>query len=186
MASLYPRSSVLQPGEFSCGIHNASCLGNTQARAPGDKLQSLLHTRQRKPLYDSTSTILACKEMAASTGVQVLRVDFSDPQGGKGAADRLAASCKRHIRAFIDEGNDVCTADELKDALLSHGGLKGVRVVSLDTIIETPDSGQTITGITKLNNFEFSSTESVTCWRAYCVGRGKIINPGSSSSKYGN
>ena len=124
--------------------------------------------------------------MAASTGVKVVRVDFSDPQGGKGTADRLAASCKRHIRAFIDEGNDVCTADELKDALLSHGGLKGVRVVSLDTIIETPDSGQTITGITKLNNFEFSSTESVTCWRAYCVGRGKIINPGSSSSKYGN
>ena len=101
--------------------------------------------------------------MAASTGVKVVRVDFSDPQGGKGAADRLAASCKRHIRAFIDEGKDVCTADELKDALLSHGGLKGVRVVSLDTIIETPDSGQTITGVTKLNTFEFSSTESVTC-----------------------
>ena len=100
---------------------------------------------------------------------------FSDPQGGKGAADRLAASCKRHIRAFIDEGNDACTADELKDELLSHGGLKGVRVASLDSIIETPDSGQTITGITKRNNFEFSSTESVTCWRAYCVGRGKII-----------
>ena len=63
--------------------------------------------------YHSTRTILACREMAASTGVKVVRVDFSDPQGGKGAADRLAASCKRHIRAFIDEGNDVCTADEL-------------------------------------------------------------------------
>ncbi|XP_068728060.1 uncharacterized protein [Montipora capricornis] len=96
--------------------------------------------------YHSTRTILACREMAASTGVKVVRIDFSDPQGRKGAADRLAASCKRHIRAFIDEGNDVCTADELKDALLSHGGLKGVRVVSLDTIIETPDSGQTIKG----------------------------------------
>ena len=76
--------------------------------------------------YHSTRTILACREMAASTGVQVVRVDFSYPQGGKGAADRLAASCKRHIRDFIDEGNDVCTAHELKDALLSHGGLKGV------------------------------------------------------------
>ena len=106
------------------------------------------------------------------------------PKAEKGQQDRLAASCKRHIR--IDEGNDVCTANELKDTLLSHGGLKDVRVVSLGTNIETPESGQTITGITKLNNFEFSSTESFTCWRAYCVGRGKIINPGSSSSKYGN
>ena len=71
--------------------------------------------------YHSTRTILPCREMAASTGVQVVRVDFSDPQGGKRAADRLAASRKIHIRAFIDEGNDVCTANELKDALLSHG-----------------------------------------------------------------
>ena len=84
------------------------------------------------------------------------RVDFSDPQGGKGAADRLAARCKAHVRAFINEGHDVCTANELKNALLSHGGLDGVRVVSLDAIDETPDESQTISGITKLNNFEFS------------------------------
>ena len=51
--------------------------------------------------YNSTRTILACREMAASTGVQVVRVDFSDPQSGKGEADRLAASCKRHIRPFM-------------------------------------------------------------------------------------
>ncbi|XP_073245751.1 uncharacterized protein [Porites lutea] len=108
---------------------------------------------------------------------------------------RVLEECKASVRKSLQgldyvaaDGarDDVCTADELKEKLLSHGGMKGVRVVSLDTIIETPDSGQTITGITKLNNFEFSSTESVTCWRAYCVGRGKIINPGSSSSKYGN
>ena len=67
------------------------------------------------------------------------RVDFSDRQGGKGA-----------------EGHDVCTANELKNGLLLHGGLDGVRVVSLDAIDETPDESQTISGITKLNNFEFS------------------------------
>ena len=66
--------------------------------------------------------------------MKIVRVDFSDPQGGKGAADRLAASCKSHIRAFINEGHDVCTASDLKEALLSHGGLEGVRVASLDTI----------------------------------------------------
>ncbi len=135
--------------------------------------------------YHSSRVILSCPEMSSSTGVQVARVDFSDPQGGKGAADRLAATCKGHVRAFINEGHDVCTATDLKNALLSHGGLEGVRVVSLEAITETPDESQTITGITKLNNFEFSSADSVTCWRAYCIGRGKTIKPEKSSfSKY--
>ena len=109
--------------------------------------------------------------------MKVVRVDFSDPQGGKGAAERLAASCKGHIRAFINEGHDVCTANDLEKALLSHGGLEGVRVVCLHTINKTADDAQTITGIANLNNFEFSSDESITCWRAYSVGRGKMIKP---------
>ena len=39
---------------------------------------------------------------------------------------------------------------------------------------ETPDDSRSITGITKLNNFEFSSVESITCWRAYCIDRGQV------------
>lgn len=42
---------------------------------------------------------------------------------------------------FIDEGNDVCIVDEFKDVLLLYGGLKGVRVVFFDMIIEIFDSG---------------------------------------------
>ena len=38
-------------------------------------------------------------------------------------------------------------------------------------------------GITKLNNFEFTSTGTVTCWRAYGVGRGDVIKLDASSSK---
>ena len=88
--------------------------------------------------------------------MKIVRVDFNDPQGGKGAADRLGASCKSHIRAFINKGHDFCTASNLKEALLSHGSLEIIRVVSLDTIEETPEDAQTIAEITKLNNFEFS------------------------------
>lgn len=132
--------------------------------------------------YHSSRTILACQHMGTSCGIRVARIDFSDPQGGKGAADRLAATSKLHIRAYINEGHDVCTAIDLKSALLSHGGLEGVRVVAMDTIAETPDTSQTIAGITKLNNFEFTSTDSVTCWRAYGVGHGKVIKLDTSSS----
>lgn len=45
--------------------------------------------------------------------------DFSDPQGGKGPCDRLAATCKLHIRVFINEGHDVTNTEEMKKALLS-------------------------------------------------------------------
>ena len=51
----------------------------------------------------------------------------------------------------------------MKEALLSHGGLEGVRVFSLDTKEEMPDDAQTIAGITELNNFEFSSVGSISC-----------------------
>ena len=133
--------------------------------------------------YHCSRTILACSNMGTRCGIRVARIDFSDPQGGKGAADRLAASCKFHIRAYINEGHDVCTANDMKSALISHGGLEGVRVVSMDTIAETQDTTQTIAGITKLNNFEFTSTDSITCWRAYGVGSGNVIKLDASSSR---
>ena len=133
--------------------------------------------------YHSSRTILACQHMGTRCGIRVARIDFSEPQGGKGAADRLAASCKFHIRAYINEGHDVCTANDMKIALISHGRLEGVRVVSMDAIAETQDTAQTIAGITKLNNFEFTSTGTVTCWRAYGVGRGDVIKLDASSSR---
>jgi len=131
--------------------------------------------------YHSSSTILACRHMGTCCGIQMACIDFSYPQGGKGAADRLAASCKFCIRAYINEGHDVCTANDVKIALISHGGLEGVRMVSMDTIAETQDMVQTIAGITKLNNFEFTSTNTVTCWRAYGVGPGDVIKLDVSS-----
>ena len=64
--------------------------------------------------------------MGTRCGIRVARIDFSDPQGGKGAADRLAASCKFHITAYTNEGHDVSTANDMKRALISHGGIDGV------------------------------------------------------------
>ena len=60
--------------------------------------------------YHSASTIVACTRFEASTGVKIEGLDFSDPQGDKGAADRMAAAAKSQIRKFINEGNDVTDA----------------------------------------------------------------------------
>ena len=124
--------------------------------------------------YHSSSTILSCPLISASTGVKIHRIDFSDPQGGKGAADRLAATCKSHVRIFINEGNDVTTANQLKDALLSHGGIEGVRVVSMETIEDLVEDSRKIPAISKLNNFAFDG-DNIRAWRAYGIGEGKEI-----------
>jgi len=46
-----------------------------------------------------------------------MRIEFSDPQGGKGAADRLAATCKAHVHSFINEGHDVTNATNYETLL---------------------------------------------------------------------
>jgi len=70
--------------------------------------------------------------MAIKTGIAVRRVDFSDPQGGKRPCDRKAATIKAHVRRFINEGHDIQTALDFKEAMLSNGGIGGTRIVVVD------------------------------------------------------
>ena len=70
--------------------------------------------------------LAACPLMQKMTGISVRRVDFSDPQGGKGSCDRKAATIKAHIRRFVNEGHDVLTAKNFRDAILSNNGVHGV------------------------------------------------------------
>lgn len=123
--------------------------------------------------YHCANTVLAYQTMEQSTGIKVAPMDFSDPQGGKGAADRLAATCKYHIRIYLNEGHDVTTAEEMREALLSHGGVEGVRVALLPSINQTMDL-QKIPGINMLNNFQFTDG-SLQAGRAYAIGPGKSI-----------
>ena len=67
------------------------------------------HRQDNAGCYPAANTILAWKDISEKTGVYVERLDFSDLQGGKGPRDRFAATMKNHVRAFIDEGNDVST-----------------------------------------------------------------------------
>ena len=69
-------------------------------------------------VHHSFPTILACPVVSSSIGVQIRRIDFSEPQGGKGAADCLPATCKAHVHIFMSEGHDVMNATLLKGALV--------------------------------------------------------------------
>ena len=83
----------------------------------------------------------------------------------------MAATVKGHITRFVNEDNNVTNAKEMEKAILSHGGLPGIRVAVLDCLGGTEVTGpqQKIPGISKLNNFRFSPG-GVKVWQAFGIG----------------
>ena len=59
--------------------------------------------------------------------VFVKRLDFSDPQCGKGPCDRKAASLKTHIRVHLNQRSNIETSKEMVDAIRSSGGVQDHR-----------------------------------------------------------
>lgn len=121
----------------------------------------------------SISCAMFSYTLLSSLFLKVERVDFSDPQGGKGPCDRKAATIKAHIRRYINEGHDVQTATDLCNAILSRGGVRGVRVALIYSNI-LPIPAVKLVGISTLNNFQFSA-KGLTYWKAYKIGEGKMI-----------
>ena len=109
--------------------------------------------------------------------------DFSDPQAGKDICDRKTAPMKAHIRRWVNEKHDVITAEDMKQALESHGGLKGCRaaVVEVD-ITKDISRDNKIPGISLLNNFLFEES-GIRTWKAYNVGPGRLLAYGELSIK---
>ena len=66
-------------------------------------------------------------------------MDFSDPQGGKGPCDRKAASIKNHMRSYLNSGHDISSAQDMKSAIESNGGVSGVATAILCGPLTIPD-----------------------------------------------
>ena len=90
---------------------------------------------------------------------------FSEPQSGKDICDRKTAPMKAHIRRWVNEKHDVVSAEDMKTALESHGGVKGCRaaVVKVDVRREKAFGTNKIPGISLLNNFAFEPN-GVRAW----------------------
>jgi hypothetical protein len=124
--------------------------------------------------YHSAQTILSLPRISYQTNIQVRRIDFCDPQGGKGPCDRYAAVIKSHVRRFLHEKHNVTTAVEFVEATYANGGLRGVYayVARLDELASGPSSQ--LTKISLVNNFAFES-HGVRVHRSWRVGDGKLI-----------
>ena len=92
-------------------------------------LDSVFYRQDNAGCYHCASTILGAKALADKAGISLKRMDFSDPQGGKGACDRKAATIKSHMQIFLNAENDIETAAQMKAAIESSGGVPGVTVI---------------------------------------------------------
>jgi len=63
--------------------------------------------------------LLSLPNIGDRTGVKITRYDFSEPQEGRDICDRRIAALKSHMQRFINEGNDVKTASDMKAAIES-------------------------------------------------------------------
>ena len=127
--------------------------------------------------YHSASTILSVRKTFQRTGITVKRkkekMDFSDLQGGKGPCDRKATHVKRHINVYLNEGNDIQRAQQMKVAINSNGGVSGALPVQVEVSAEPEASNISWSGISYLNNFEFTEP-GLRVWRSYNIGPGKV------------
>ena len=133
--------------------------------------------------YHNGPLILSLPLMGERVGVMPVRYDFSDPQAGKDICDRKTAPMKAHIRRWVDERHDVITAEDMKQALESHGGLRRCReaVVEVDTTKAIGNDNK-IPGTSQINHFLFEEG-GIRAWMGYNVGPGHHFANGKLSFK---
>ena len=120
--------------------------------------------------YHCAFLLLSLPSLGQRVGVRIARYDFSEAQAGKDMCDCRAAALKSHIRHYINEGNDVKTASDMKAAIDSHGGVKGF----YSAVCKVDERSQNMTkhslsGIQSLNNFMFTESGEIIAWWAYNV-----------------
>ena len=71
--------------------------------------------------YHCAFLLLSLPSLGQRVGIWIARYEFSEAQAGKDICDRQAAALKSHSRRYINEGNDVKTANDID----SHGDIKG-------------------------------------------------------------
>ncbi|XP_076084378.1 uncharacterized protein LOC143055120 [Mytilus galloprovincialis] len=124
--------------------------------------------------YKNTMMMVALKD---ELGDKLKTYNFSEAQDGKGPCDRRASHIKACVRRYINEGHDVTSAEEMKQAIdVKQKGSFRVRVVDIVTNLDAEKSQiKPITGITQLHNFSFD-VNGITVWKAYGIGEGKRIS----------
>ncbi|KAK3713304.1 hypothetical protein QZH41_000682 [Actinostola sp. cb2023] len=155
----------------------------TQLKARNPLLQKVCLRSDEAGCYHNSSLIAAVRDVAKRVGVQVHSYHFSEPQSGKDICDRILCPMKSSIRTYCNEGHDVLTATEMREALKQHP-VKGT-TTSISTVDETKKNLaiNKIENFSSFHNFEHEDS-GLRVWKCYGMGSGKYIPYESLCVKY--
>jgi len=136
-------------------------------------LESIYYRQDNAGCYRSGATIVGASKIGHDHGVSFKRLDFCDPQGGKGPCDRKSAILKSHMRRHLNEGSDIESGEQMKSAMESSGGVAGVHV----SLCESSPSVSTVKldGVSTISNVEYNN-DSLRIWKAYGIGKGRQLS----------
>ena len=100
----------------------------TQLREEHPQLQNIYYWQDNAGCYHCGTIIAGAELIGQQHGVSVRPMDFCDSQTGKGACDRKAATMKSHMKIFLNSGSNINSAEEIKNAILSSGGVQFINV----------------------------------------------------------
>jgi hypothetical protein len=84
-------------------------------------LKTVNYRQDNAACYHSGPTIICAARIRKVLGVKIRRLDFSNPQGGKGACDCKVATIKAHMQLHLNSGYDIETPAQMFKAMLSSG-----------------------------------------------------------------
>lgn len=126
--------------------------------------------------YSGASIIAVRNAICKEVGMTLQYVHFTEPQCGKDQADRDSAVAKSCFRTYVDMGNDLTSALDMKKAL--DQSLGGLRNSKSSVITIEPEDGSlgkvNIPMINSLHTIAFSNDEMLV-WRYFDIGKGKPV-----------
>ena len=110
-------------------------------------------------------------KICKANGIALRRLDYNEPQKGKDQCDRDSAVARNALRCYVDEGNDIISAEDIYKALtMSKMKNTKVSVVSFDKSKCSIIAG-IIPNISIYHSMEFTDN-GIKLWRYYGIGSG--------------
>ena len=138
------------------------------------ELQTVYIRNDNAGCYHCAQTLIIAPQIAKRHGPQISRIDFSEPQGGKGACDRKAATIKTHMAKYLNSGHDIETASQMKEAIESSRGVRGVTVKVCGPPNIPSNKSFKWEKVSFVSNLYYGQ-EGMRTWSAYDIGPGKSI-----------
>ena len=139
------------------------------------KVRKLLIKSDNAGCYSAGSVFQAEWKIYKTLGITLECHDFNEPQCGKDQCDRESAITGKLMRAYVDGGNNILDANDIKEAILYKSGVLNSKmlVIEIDKSLSSTTSVR-IANSQSVNSIEFRDNH-MTVWHYYQIRSGKRV-----------